>query len=565
MEEFNFNISLSVLNHLGRNLYRNFITVIGEAISNSWDADASNVWIDINKDKRFMTIIDDGIGMNSTDFQEKFLKIGYSKRKNNTVKSAKGRPFIGRKGIGKLALLSCAKQIHVASKTSVSAPVGGVIDNSELDKAITDDLNSQDYKLHSVSSDIIEKIQGLPHGTVICFENITDDIINTIDYIKKAIALYFKFSLIDDQFKIYVNGEQISVNLLKDLAQNTQFIWIINNFTEPFLNNNVTGIAPDEIINITSRLPIKGYIATAKKPTHIKIRGVNEKVTLDLFVNGRLREKDLLHHIPTARIVESYTFGQIYADSLDSGTGKDIFTSSREGIISNDANFQNILTEIESIFRNIIEKWDDLRRKYGDAGDPDNLSITPKARKAEELFNQTVKDMQLPKPKTIRNGKNIRQENPVQQWVSQLASEAQFNIPSYAECFISENLLRKYIVYTNFPLTKEAKSEAEKWKERESCSKEAANISYPVRQSDDDIYYLDMDHLANLIDKVPNGSTKIAGLSRSATVYKPLRDSVGHTSLLTDNAKSQLNTEYNNIQARVVKLLECIAKNTKEK
>ena len=36
---FTFNISLSVLNHLGRNLYRNFITVLGEAISNSWDAD----------------------------------------------------------------------------------------------------------------------------------------------------------------------------------------------------------------------------------------------------------------------------------------------------------------------------------------------------------------------------------------------------------------------------------------------------------------------------------------------------------------------------------------------
>jgi hypothetical protein len=30
--------------HLGRNLYRSFITVIGEAISNSWDADAENVW-----------------------------------------------------------------------------------------------------------------------------------------------------------------------------------------------------------------------------------------------------------------------------------------------------------------------------------------------------------------------------------------------------------------------------------------------------------------------------------------------------------------------------------------
>ena len=82
MKNFNFNISLSVLNHLGRNLYRNFITVIGEAISNSWDADASTVWIEIDRENRFMSIVDDGVGMNENDFQDKFLKIGYSKRKN---------------------------------------------------------------------------------------------------------------------------------------------------------------------------------------------------------------------------------------------------------------------------------------------------------------------------------------------------------------------------------------------------------------------------------------------------------------------------------------------------
>ena len=49
--QFTFNISLAVLNSLGRNLYRNFITILGEAISNSWDADANNVRIVINREK----------------------------------------------------------------------------------------------------------------------------------------------------------------------------------------------------------------------------------------------------------------------------------------------------------------------------------------------------------------------------------------------------------------------------------------------------------------------------------------------------------------------------------
>ena len=69
--QFTFNISLSVLNHLGRNLYRSFVTVLGEAISNSWDADAKNVWIQIDKKKNSFTIKDDGVGMTSTDFHRK--------------------------------------------------------------------------------------------------------------------------------------------------------------------------------------------------------------------------------------------------------------------------------------------------------------------------------------------------------------------------------------------------------------------------------------------------------------------------------------------------------------
>ena len=80
MDKFKFEMSLSVLNHLGRNLYRNFITVLGEAISNAWDADATIVEIFVDNNKKSMLIIDDGVGMDSKDFQNKFLRVGHSKR-----------------------------------------------------------------------------------------------------------------------------------------------------------------------------------------------------------------------------------------------------------------------------------------------------------------------------------------------------------------------------------------------------------------------------------------------------------------------------------------------------
>lgn len=550
MGSFNFNISLSVLNHLGRNLYRNFITVIGEALSNSWDADAHNVWIEIDRENKFMSILDDGDGMDEDSFQNKFLKIGYSKRKNNIFKSPKGRPFIGRKGIGKLALLSCAKTISIATKTENTAVVGGVIDNSELDKAITDDLNSQEYTLGPLPQSAIEKLNPKDKGTLIFFENITDDIVNTIDYIKKAIALYFKFSLVDNEFNIYVNGEIVDSSLLSDLALKTEFVWIINESKDTFLNqeNSIKNVR--EIKVLKSTLPIIGFISTTFKPADIKIRGTNEKVTLDLFVNGRLREKDLLKHIPTARIVESYTFGQIHCDSLDKGSGRDIFTSSRESIISNDPAFERVLGEIKKLFAIVIEEWDELRRKYGADGDPDNMTITPKARRAQELYYQTIKDMS--------GGKKLGKKGTVvDKWVTELSQEAQFNIPSYAECFIAENLLRNFIVYNKLSLNDESIKEAQKMKSKEAQNKNSANISFDIRQSTDDIFYLDMDHLANFVDKAED-KLKDAGISRSAVVYKPVRDAVGHTSLLTETAKQQLTVVFNNIQARLVQVLQDI-------
>lgn len=549
-QNFNFNISLSVLNHLGRNLYRNVITIIGEAISNSWDADANNVWIQIDRKNNAMGILDDGTGMTPEDFQNKFLKIGYSKRKEGKYKTDSGRPFIGRKGIGKLALLSCAKRIHIATKTDNSGLIGGIIDNSGLDKAINDDLNAQEYKLEDLNIDFSEQMNKISHGTFIYFDSVNNGMFNTVEYIKKAIALYFRFALLDDNFHIYLNDQEITEDILEELSSNTQFLWTINEINDPLIDlmDHLK-----EIKELKSSLTIRGYIATVEKPSQIKIRGTQERVTIDLFVNGRLREKDILRYMPTARIVENYVYGQIHYDALDTGGTKDIFTSSREGVISDDPSFKEFLVEIERLFRNIVDEWDKLRRKQDDDGDPDNTSITRKARKAQELYNSVLKDFTSEKAFANKDGQ-------VEKWIQELSEEAQFNILSYTECFIAENLLRKYADYTKLRITKKVQEEADKWKEKETNNKERANISYDIRQSNSSTYYLDMTCLSKWIDRVDSNE---AGLSRSATKYKPMRDAVGHTSLLTQTAKQQLNVEFENIKTRVVKLLSDFENNSK--
>ena len=552
MSNFTFNISLSILNHLGRNLYRNFITVLGEAISNSWDADATNVWIYFDREANFLVIKDDGDGMTETDFQTKFLKIGYSKRKDGENRTENGRPFIGRKGIGKLALLSCAKKVHILTKTEKSEFTGGIIDNSGLDKAIEDDINSQDYNLEELdlNKKLISKYsENLDKGTIIYFEGINDGIRNRVEYIRKLIALFFRFSLIDNTFKIHLNDKEITLDELDDLAGSTQFVWQINKIQDAYLSDKISPTKEyiKEYKKIKSMINISGFIASVDKPSSLKIKQTEETVTVDLYVNGRLREKDLLKHIPTNKLVENYLYGQIHFNDLDSE--KDRFTSSREGVISDDKLFQSFLKELKDIILpKIINDWDIFRDKINQDGDTENTTrFTKKERKSKELFNTVADEF-----KPLKNSSN---RNNVDEWVRSLSEDAQFNLTSYAECFVSENLLRQLIKFKNLSLSPEALKSLTKYKNKEDEAKNKANISFEIRQNSDDLLYLSMDDLANFVDK-PEFPLKMSGISRDAIVYKPVRDAMAHTSILTQIAKQSLNTTYKNIKARIKKLIE---------
>ncbi len=544
-DRFTFEISLSVLNHLGRNLYRSFMTVLGEAISNSWDADAKNVWVYINRDSSSMIIKDDGKGMNTDDFQNMFLKIGYSKRKDGHFKSRKGRPFIGRKGIGKLALLSCAEKITIISKTKATDYTGGIIDNSGLDKAIEQDLTPDKYPLEEIKLDsFAELTKDHSQGTIIYFEHIREGIYNRVEYLRKIVALNFRFSLIDKTFNIYFDNKIINFDDLDDLATKTEFVWNLNNLDDPFIRTRLKNIKV-KIIELKVKHPIKGFIASVEKPKDLKIRSTDHKVSVDLFVNGRLREKDILKHIPTARVVESYLYGQIHYNELDDE--KDRFTSSRENIVSDDPKFNSFLEIFKSeVIAIIFDQWDKLRRDHKKDGDPDNPSITPKDRKSEELFNAVADEYAL--------SADTKSAKKIKDWVNLLHSDATFNFSSYADCFISENLLRLYIENEKILLPAPIEKRFEELLEKEKNNKLRGNVNIELRQNKSKLSYLDMDNLASTIDPHKGGPS--IGLTNDSKQYKPIRDALMHTALLQSEAKEKLTTVYHNIKGRLITLLK---------
>lgn len=544
MKKYNFNISLSILNHLGRNLYRSFITVLGEAVSNSWDADAHNVYITIDREEKILIVRDDGDGMTESDFQNKFLKIGYSKRRANKTHTDSGRPYIGRKGIGKLALLSCAQTITILTKTEKTEFVGGVIDNSGLDQAIKDDISSNEYNLGVPDENLVSKFQNkMDKGTVIIFEGLKDGIRNRIDYIRKLVALYFRFSLKDPTFNIYINEELVTIEELNQIKEKTQFVWIVNEINDPYIKKGT--FKKIKTISISND-QINGFIASVETPSSIKIKGTDEKMSIDLYVNGRLREKDILRHIPTARIVESYLYGQIHYDDLDDEN--DRFTSSREGVVPDDSKFKQLLEELDKIIKTIINDWDIWRTEINQDGDAENSRITKKERKSQELFNTIVEDF-------IPSKENKTSRKKVDGWIAEMRQDAEFNLSSYAECFLSENLLRKYIREKKIPISQPILNRIEnEWKAKAENARQQANINFDIREDKSDLSYLDMDTLASLAD-TEKDKIKKASLLRDATEYKPIRDALAHTSRLTAVAKNRLSITFENIKARIVVLL----------
>ena len=157
------------------------------------------------------------------DFQGKFLKVGYSRRNDPDNKSR--RVVFGRKGIGKLALLSVSKKIIIVSKKGKDATtVGGIIDNAKLDKQIK---NDGEYSLELIEGNEQNGFSLHTTGTSITFIDIKLTM-NNPDTIRRYMAVLFNFTFRfpNEEFKIFVNAQQVSINDLEQLNKNTQYCWV---------------------------------------------------------------------------------------------------------------------------------------------------------------------------------------------------------------------------------------------------------------------------------------------------------------------------------------------------
>ena len=131
------------LNLFSQQLYSSPSKAFEELISNSWDADAENVYVhipdDLSADHAAVWILDDGISMDMSGFQN-LWSVATSKKRHSSY-SAKRTP-IGKFGVGKLATYLLANEL-----TYICRAADGVIRVVTMDYREIDQKHNPE-KLH---------------------------------------------------------------------------------------------------------------------------------------------------------------------------------------------------------------------------------------------------------------------------------------------------------------------------------------------------------------------------------------------------------------------------------
>jgi len=111
------NVSKKILVDISSGIYRTPANALKELVSNAFDASAHRVFISTNVPYfDVFTCEDDGEGITSREFEDVLKIIGSSRKRMDGVEINKGRPIIGKIGIGLLAVAQICHKFTVISK-----------------------------------------------------------------------------------------------------------------------------------------------------------------------------------------------------------------------------------------------------------------------------------------------------------------------------------------------------------------------------------------------------------------------------------------------------------------
>ncbi len=338
MTKYKLQYSHNIIEHLGLKLYQNKPTnVIAELVSNSWDALARKVNIDlVSKQGSPIGIIvsDNGIGMDSSEIINNWLVIAKTKQGSREKIGKSSRKPMGRKGIGKLAPFGVAKRVelitlkngklnwlsldykHLTAQTSQDKPFEVYEPTVYFDDCSNFDIEHAENSLQTITKDIelqnkiktrlIELLEA-KQGTIIIGHDLSLTRIVTTETLKKSLGRRFTITLNDPEFQVIINDDLLKEN---------------DCFPEWGLRippvGKITEKIPFKYINenneeITELKEIKYWIGFVESATWSQ-----DEAGIGIFAHGKLaQDRPFFFKIKGSEIFTRYMYGVIEADWID--------------------------------------------------------------------------------------------------------------------------------------------------------------------------------------------------------------------------------------------------------
>lgn len=367
MSKYQMSIEMNVIKHLGINLYSNAVAVISEVIANSWDADATEVRINTAKDDDcFLTISDNGSGMDIDDINEKFLCVGYQKREKEHNSEKFGRPFMGRKGIGKLSLFSIAEEIEVQSCKN-GQKNGFILDINEIDKII------KEKKSEYSPREIDEKNISINNGTLIRLRRPRKNFKRLDERLKTKIAR--RFSVFSETFKVFVDDEEVTFED-RDYFSKIDYMWHLSPKKERYYSQysfekekeiscEVPIVSSNSDLFERKTFPIRGWIGSVKETTSLKENGESiNKITV--VVRGKVAKEDILPEIKEDRLFKMYLIGELHIDYFDNDELDEMSISNRQDFNEEDLRYKDAILKITDVIKKTIAvDWNEWKDNKG--------------------------------------------------------------------------------------------------------------------------------------------------------------------------------------------------------
>jgi len=338
-DKFSMSFEPTTIEHLGLKLYHFLPPVIGELVSNAWDADSKKVEIALPSgkitDKSEVVVRDYGRGMDAKSLQEEYLAIGRNCREAyGKDESPGGRKLMGRKGIGKLSAFGIATELELLTVRDGYA-ICVCLDYAQMRQW----PKGKPYE-PKIVHDKCGKTKA-ENGTEIRLRKLHRTSAIDEDHIRKGLAR--RFLVIDDNFAVIINGKEVSDKdrRLKDDCKNT---W------------DVSELPGAGVVDSSQDWKVSGWIGLVEKSSQTD-RGV------DVFARGKAVELETMFGLKTTHIqfARAYVVGEVHADFLDEG--EDNVTTGRNAVHWESAAGQKLEEWGQKALGFVFDEWLKLQKK----------------------------------------------------------------------------------------------------------------------------------------------------------------------------------------------------------